>query len=143
MTVVAKALDVLRVCLLGPLFACSLAACSSDAPVAEADYPAKLVGDWIGTVGDTKETIKFNADGTFVAWVRPTGFISNTLGQGVTGTIRGTWTIAGKVVTLNVDSAEHERVVNRTTTSTIESFKTNEIVVKSNTGTVTTFGRAL
>ena len=45
MTVVAKALDVLRVCLLGLLFACSLAACSSDAPVAEADYPAKLVGD--------------------------------------------------------------------------------------------------
>ena len=143
MTVAAKALDVLRVCLLGLLFACGLAACSADTPVAEADYPAKLVGEWIGTVGDTKETMTFNADGTFEAWVRPTGFISNTLGQGVTGTIRGTWTIAGKVVTLNVDSAEHERVVNRVTTSTIESFKSNELVVRSSIGTVTTFTRAL
>ncbi|MGE0035809.1 MAG: hypothetical protein AB7S93_09260 [Xanthobacteraceae bacterium] len=143
MIVAEKALDVLRVCLLGLLFAFGLAACSADTPVAEADYPAKLVGEWIGTVGDTKESMKFNADKTFEAWVRPTGFISNTLGQGVTGTIRGTWTIAGRVVTLNVDSATYERVVNRVTTSTIESFKTNELVVKSGIGTVTTFTRAL
>jgi hypothetical protein len=143
MTVAVKALEVLRVTLFGLLVAFGLMACAPESVVAVADYPAKLVGEWLGTVGDTKETIKFNADRTFVAQVRPTGFISNTLGQGVTGTIRGTWTIAGKVVTLNVDSAEHERVANRVTTSTIESFKSNELVVKSSTGIVSTFARAL
>ncbi len=139
----AKVFDVFRVTLLGLLAAWSLVACAPEAPVAVADYPAKLVGEWLGTVGDTKETIKFNADKSFVAEVRPAGFISNTLGQGITGTIRGTWTIAGKVVTLTVDSTENERVANRVTTSTIESFKTNELVVRSDSGTVTTFGRAL
>ena len=143
MVVAAKALDVLRVPLCGLLLALGLMSCAPNPIVAEADYPAKLVGDWRGTVGDTNETIKFNADRTFVAEVRPAGFISNTLGQGVTGTIRGTWTIAGKVVTLNVDRAEHERVINRTTTSTIESFKQSELVVKSSAGTVTTFFRLL
>ncbi len=137
------ALEVFRVALLALVFASGLAACSSDAPVPVADYPKRLLGEWQGTVGDMKETMRFNADGTFVAWVRPTGFISNTLGQGVTGTIRGKWTLADKVVTMNVSSAEHERLINRTTTTTIESFKQNELVVKSSTGTVTTFVRLL
>ena len=74
--------------------------------------------------------------------MRPTGFISNTLGQGVTGMIYGTWTIAGNVVTLNVESSD-ERIVNRTTTGTIEKFRENEIVVKSSNGTVTTFVRCI
>lgn len=137
----AKALDVLRLGLLGPLFALGLMSCAPDAKIAVADYPATLVGEWQGTVGGTIETIKFFADRTFVAQMRPTGFISNTLGQGVTGNIRGTWTIDAKVVTLKVDSAEHERVINSTTTSTIESFTQGELVVKSDTGTVTTFAR--
>jgi uncharacterized protein (TIGR03066 family) len=140
---VANGLEVIRVALLALVFAFGPTACSSDAPVPLADYPKQLVGEWQGTIGDTKETMAFNADGTFVARVRPTGFISNTLGQGVTGTIRGKWTIADKVVTMNVNSAEHERLINRTTTSTIESFKQNEIVVKSSTGAVTTFVRLL
>lgn len=120
-----------------------LLACSQNATLPPADYAKRLVGAWQGTVGDMKETMTFNADGTFVAEVRPTGFISNTLGQGVTGTIRGTWTIADKVVTLNIDSADHERVANRTTTSTIESFKQSELTVKSSEGIVTTFVRLL
>jgi hypothetical protein len=124
------------------LLALGLPSCSSDAHVAVAQYPSKLVGEWQGTVGDMKESITFNADGTFVTYVRPSGFISNTLGQGVTGTIRGAWSIAGNVVTLNVKSAD-ERVVNRTTTGTIETFKQSEIVVKSSNGTVSTFVRAL
>ena len=124
------------------LFALGLLSCSPDVPVTVADYPTKLVGEWQGTVGDMKEAITFNADGTFETYVRPTGFISNTLGQGVTGTIRGRWTIAGNVVTLNVKSAD-ERIINRTTTSTIEKFKQSEIVVKSSNGTVSTFVRAL
>ena len=135
-----RVISVARVSL-AALAACALIACSPSAKVAEADYPAMIVGGWQGTVGDTKEDITFNGDGTFAAYVRPTGFISNTLGQGITGTIRGTWTIKGKSVTLTVDSTARENVRNRTTTSTIESFKTDEIVVKSEKGATTTFVR--
>ena len=109
--------------------------------VGEAEYAAKIVGGWRGTVGDTNETITFGADGTFVSELRRRGFISNTLGQGVTGTIRGTWAIEGRSITLNIDSAEDERLLNRATTGTLESFKVNEIVVKSSTGETSTFMR--
>ena len=104
MTVAAKFFQAARLCL-GLIVALGLLACAPDAPVPLADYPKQLVGEWQGTVGDMKESITFNADGTFVTQVRPTGFISNTLGQGVTGTIRGRWTIADKIVTL-----EHRQV---------------------------------
>jgi hypothetical protein len=127
--------------LLGLLLACGLSSCSPDMTVREAEYAAKIVGDWQGTVGDSNETITFAADGKFVSEVRARGFISNTLGQGVTGTIRGTWAINGKSITLNVSSAEAERVLNRSTMSTIESFRVNEIVVKSGTGETSTFMR--
>jgi hypothetical protein len=127
------------------MLACGLSACSPDsAPVTEAQYSAKIVGDWQGTVGDSRETISFNADGGFVSQVRPLGFISNTLGQGVTGTVRGTWAIKGRAVTLSISSAEDVRVLNGSTTSTIEAFKANELVVKSNaTGETSTFLRTL
>jgi hypothetical protein len=121
-----------------------LASCSPDAaPIAQADYAMKLVGGWQGTVGDDSETIKFDADGKFVSELRPLGFISNTLGQGVTGTIRGTWAIKGNSVTLNITSAQDARLSNRATTSTIETFKPNELVVKSSTGDTSTFRRLL
>jgi hypothetical protein len=90
-----------------------------------------------------RREITFGADKKFVSEVRPRGFISNTLGQGVTGTIRGTWAIRGKMVTLNVSSAQDERLLNRETTGTIESFKANEIVVKSSVGETSTFRRLL
>jgi hypothetical protein len=112
-------------------------------PVAEAEYSAKIVGDWQGTVGDTKEAISFAADGKFVSQVRPQGFISNTLGQGVTGTVRGTWAIKGKSITLNIVSADDARLLNNSTASTIETFKPNELVVKSDNGETSTFVRAL
>jgi hypothetical protein len=51
--------------------------------------------------------------------------------------------ITGKMVTLNVSSAQDERVLNRETTSTIESFKANQIVVKSSVGETSTFRRLL
>jgi uncharacterized protein (TIGR03066 family) len=127
----------------GLLFAFAVMACSPGAPVAEKDYATKIVGGWQGTAGDMKESITFGSDGKFVTQVRPMGFISNTLGQGVTGTISGTWTISGKIITLNIDSTEHEHVVNRTTTSTIESFKPDELVVKSSNGSTSTFVRLL
>ena len=80
----------LRFSLLVLIFAFNLPSCAPDGgTIGAAQYAAKIVGDWQGTVGDMKETISFNADGKFVSQVRPRGFISNTLGQGITGTIRG------------------------------------------------------
>jgi hypothetical protein len=99
------------------------------------------VGDWQGTVADINETISFSADGRFMSRVRRRGFISNTLGQGTTDTIRGTWTIKGNVISLNIDSAEDANVVNKTATSTIEMFKQNELVVRSSRGETSTFMR--
>jgi hypothetical protein len=64
--------------------------------VGDSEYAAKIIGNWLGTVGDMKESISFSANGAFVSEVRPRGFISNTLGQGVTGTIRGKWAIKGR-----------------------------------------------
>jgi hypothetical protein len=133
-----------RLFLLSLLFAGAISSCSPNgAPVAEAEYSAKIVGDWHGTVGDERETISFGADGGFTSQVRRRGFISDTLGQGVTGVIRGTWAINGKSITLNISSAEDVRVLNSATTGTIETFKANEIVVKSATGGTATFVRAL
>ncbi|HEY7245901.1 MAG TPA: hypothetical protein VH678_18685 [Xanthobacteraceae bacterium] len=126
------------------LLALALAGCSSDgAPVPETQYAAKIVGEWQGSVGDVKEAITFVSDGKFVSQVRQRGFISNTLGQGVTGTIRGTWTIQGKSITLKIDSAEDERVLNKQTMSTIEAFRPNQLVVKSDAGGTATFVRVL
>ena len=143
-SVPGKIINTSRLVFLALLFTCGLSSCSPDGtPVAEAEYSAKIVGDWQGTVGDTKETISFAADGGFVSQVRPRGFISNTLGQGVTGTVRGTWAIKGTAITLSISSAEDVRVSNRTTTSTIETFKPNELVVKSASGDTSTFVRAL
>jgi hypothetical protein len=127
--------------LLSVLLACVLSSCSPDVAVGEAEYAAKIIGGWQGTVGNTSETITFGADGRFVSEVRPRGFISNTLAQGVTGTIRGTWAVKGKSITFNIGSAEDERLLNKATTSTIESFKVNEIVMKSSTGETSTFVR--
>jgi uncharacterized protein (TIGR03066 family) len=127
--------------LLAYLLATGLSACSPDAPpIGEKEYSNKIVGDWQGRVGSTNETISFSADGKFVSQVKPEGFISNTLGQGVTGTIRGTWSIEGKTITLHISSAEDERVLN---SSTIETFKPNELVVKSSNGVTSTFLRAI
>jgi hypothetical protein len=130
--------------LLLTLLALGLSGCERDgASIAESQYAATLVGDWQGSAGETKETIRFRADGRFSARVRPMGFISNTLDQGTTGTIRGTWAVQGKIITLTVDSAENERLLNRTTTSRIMTFQQNELVVKSATGETSTFLRVL
>ena len=128
--------------LLALVFVFGLSACSPDgATVDEAQYAAKIVGDWQGTVADNNETISFGADGRFMSRVRPRGFISNTLSQGFTGTVRGTWTIKGNVISLNIDSAEDANIVNKTATSTIEMFKQNELVVRSSGGETSTFMR--
>jgi hypothetical protein len=142
MTVYPKPVKLIRLLLLGLLFACGLAACSPNATtVAEAEYPSKIVGNWLGKVGGTIETISFGANGEFVSLVRPGGFISMTLSQGVTATVRGTWMIKGKSITLNISSTEHERVLNSVATATIETLKPNELFVKNSTGVTSTFVR--
>jgi hypothetical protein len=120
-----------------------VSACTPAKPVAEAEYSAKIVGNWLGTVGDMKESITFSADGSFVAQLRPQGFISDTLSQGVTGTIRGTWAINGKTIILKITSAEDERVKNGVTSSTILAFNQDELSVKNDGGKTSTFTRAL
>jgi len=134
-------MNLFRVSLLGLVFAFCLSSCAPDAAIDEAQYAAKIVGGWQGTVGDLREGISFSVDGKFVSQMRPRGFISNTLGQGITGTVRGTWAITGNVITLHIDSAEDETVLNKMTTSTIESFKQNELVVRSSKGETSTFVR--
>ena len=134
--------------MLGPLLLAllvlGLSSCERDgASIAESQYAAKLVGEWQGSVGETNETISFRADGGFTSQVRPSGFISNTLDQGTTGTIQGSWTVQGRVITLTIASAENERLLNRTATSTIMTFEQNELVVKSAAGETSTFVRVL
>ena len=119
-----------------------ISSCTPAEPVAEAEYGAKIVGNWLGTVGDMKESMTFSADGSFIAQLRSQGFISNTLSQGVTGTIRGTWAINGKNITLKITSAEDERVKNSVTSSTILAFSQDELSMKSDQGETSTFRRA-
>jgi hypothetical protein len=130
---------------LGLLLALALgvSSCTPAEPVAEAEYGAKIVGNWRGTVGNMKESITFNGDGSFIAQLRPQGFISNTLSQGVTGTIRGTWAINGKTITLKITSAEDERVKNSVTSSTILAFNQDEFSIKSDRGETSMFTRAI
>jgi hypothetical protein len=125
------------------VLAFGISACTPATPVAEADYNAKIVGSWLGMVGDMKESISFSADGSFVAQVRPQGFISNTLNQGVTGTIRGTWAINGKNITLKITGADDENVLNSVTSSTIMDFYQDEISLKSDQGETSTFQREI
>jgi len=121
--------------------AMGVSSCTPAKPVAEADYSTKIVGNWLGTVGNKKESITFSAVGSFIAQLRPQGFISNTLSQGVTGTIRGTWAINGKTIALKITSAEDERVNNSVTSSTILAFNQDELSMKSDRGETSTFIR--
>ena len=119
-----------------------LASCANNSPpVSEAEYSTKIVGRWRGTVGDLKETMSINGDGTFVCQLHPMGFMANTLSQGVAGTIRGTWKITGAIITLKITSAENETLMNRITSSTIVSFKKYALVLKSDHGETSIFER--
>jgi hypothetical protein len=140
----ARLAKALRAVLPGVLLASLLTSCSpSGTAIPQAYYAARIVGGWQGTVGDISEMITFNADGKFVSEVRPRGFISNTLGQGVTGTVRGTWQINANTIVLNVTSAQNAQLGDAATKSTIEKFDPNELVVKSDRGETSTFRRLL
>jgi hypothetical protein len=119
-----------------------LASCANNSStVPEAEYSTEIVGRWQGTVGDLKETMSIDADGTFVCQLYPTGFIANTLSQGVKGTVRGTWEITGAMVTLKITDEKKERLENRTAASTIVAFKKDELVLKSDRGGTSPFQR--
>jgi hypothetical protein len=119
-----------------------LASCANNSPpVPEAEYSEKIVGLWQGTVGDDKETMSINVDGTFVCKLYPMGFIANTLSQSVPGTIRGTWNITGPIITLEITGVKNEDPENRIASSTIVAFKQDELVLKSNRGEISTFLR--
>jgi hypothetical protein len=137
--------NISRLAALGPVLALALglSSCTPAKPVAEVDYGAKIVGNWLGTVGDMKESITFSADGSFIAQLRPQGFISNTLSQGVTGTIRGTWAINGKDITLKITSAEDERVKQSVISATIMAFAQDELSMKSDRGETSKFVRTI
>ena len=124
-------------------FALGVSSCKPPKPVAESEYAGKIVGNWLGEVGHISESMTLNGDGSFIARLRPRGFISNTLSQGATGTIRGTWTINGKTITLRITSAEDERVKDRVTSSTILAFSQDELSLKSDGDETSTFSRTL
>ncbi len=113
----------------------------NSAPVSAAEYSGKIVGRWQGTVGDLKETMSINGDGSFVCELHPTGFLANTLSESVPGTIRGTWKITGAIITLRITGAEKETLRNRTASSTIVAFKADELVLRSDRGETSRFQR--
>lgn len=122
----------------------SFVACTRNpASVPEAEYATKIVGSWQGTVAGEKETVSIFGDGTFECQTHSTGFIANTLSQGVTGTIRGTWKITGAVILLKITSAENERVENGTASSTIVAFTGRTLVLKSDRGGTSSFNRVV
>ena len=119
-----------------------LASCADNSPpVQEAEYSTKIVGRWQGTVGDFKETMTIDGDGTFVCRLHPMGFIANTLSEGVTGTIRGTWKITGAIITLRITGVENERLANRIFSSTILKMSEDELKLKSDRGETSSFQR--
>jgi hypothetical protein len=121
---------------------CCLGSCTNNSPlVPEAEYSTKIVGRWQGTVGDLKEAMSIDSDGTFVCQLQQTGFIANTLSQGVAGTIRGTWKITGAIITLRITGSENEHLMNRVTSTTIVAFKEDELVLKSDRDETSPFQR--
>jgi hypothetical protein len=119
-----------------------LASCANhSSTVPEAEYSTKIVGWWQGTVGDLKETMSIDADGTFVCQLRPLGFIANTLSQSVPGKISGTWKITGAIIDLRITGAKNERLGNRIASSRIVAFKEDKLVLKSDRGETSPFQR--
>lgn len=124
------------------MLALGLAGCEREgALLTESQYQGALSGDWSGSVGDEQESISFREDGRFNCKALPTGFISTTLGQGVAGTISGTWTLQGNVINLAIDQTSNEEPLNLATRSTIVTFNQNQLVVKSDSGATSTFIR--
>ena len=122
---------------------CLTSGAKNSSSVQEAEFSTKIVGRWKGAVGDEKETMSLEGDGTFVCQLQTTGFIANTLSQGVTGKVRGTWRITGPVLALRITGSENEHLRNRVASSTIVAFKGDKLVLKSDRGDTSLFHRAI
>jgi hypothetical protein len=85
--------------------------------------------------------MSINRDGTFVCQLHPLGFIANTLSQGVSGKISGTWNIRGTLLTLRITGSQNERLANSAASSTIVSFNENLLVLRSDRGETSSFER--
>jgi hypothetical protein len=120
-----------------------LAFCTNNSVVPEAEYSTKIVGHWQGTVGALKEIITIKGDGTFDCQLQTTGFIANTLSQRERGNVRGTWKIAGTILTLRITGEKNENLENSIASSTIVAFKGDELVLKSDSGGTSHFVRVL
>jgi hypothetical protein len=119
-----------------------LASCAdNERLVPKSEYLTKIVGQWQGTVGNEKETMQLNGDGAFVCQVHQTGFLANTLSQTVPGRVSGTWNITGVIITLKITGEKHEHLLDRIAASTIESFKADELLLKSDRGETSLFQR--
>lgn len=122
---------------------CCVASCVHNSrAVSQAEYSKEIVGLWLGTVAGSKETMSMHDDGTFVCQVRASGFLANTLSQGITGSIYGTWKIVGQVITLKIVGSANVQLENKVALSTIVSFKHSELQLKSDDGEISTFRRA-
>ncbi len=123
-------------------FGFGITSCTNYSPtVPVAEYSTKIVGRWQGTVGDYKETMLLNRDSTFFCKLYPTGFIANTLSQGVRGSIHGTWKINDSIITLRITDSENEHLINKIVSSRILTFNTDKIVLKSDRGDTSPFNR--
>ena len=126
------------------VLALGLVACEKNgAVISESQYANKLVGSWQGTVAGESESISLRANGSFTSQLQQTGFIGTTLGQGVAGSVDGTWLIKGKVITLSIQDAEDAQPLNLLAESTIVSFNQNKLVMTSTSGGTSTFLRVL
>jgi hypothetical protein len=128
--------------LAGGVFVCCFASCANKLrPVTEAEYPLKLVGRWQRTDGAIHETMSIDGDGTFVCQLHPDGFIADTLSEGVTGTVRGTWSLHGASIRLNISSAVNENLENTRASSTIVALTEDELILTSDRGNRSSFRR--
>jgi hypothetical protein len=108
--------------------------------VPEAEYPKKIVGAWLGMVGNVRESMVISGDGTFVCDLQKTGFIAEMLYPAAPGTVKGTWSIVGSVMTLTISGAQHEHLANRMSLSEIVAFREDEITLRSH-GNTSSFRR--
>ena len=135
-------IDGARRLLAGSALAAVVLGCSPPTSIEPADFATAIVGTWQGVMGDVKESISFRADGTFHARLREQGFISNTLSQGVTGEIRGNWSIDGNVITMRITDVDDARAAEGATSSTIVAMSQDELSLRGESGETARFLRA-
>lgn len=120
-----------------------LLSCARSSPaIPEERYSKELVGRWQGGAGGENEVMAIDMNGHFVCRLHQRGFLANTLSQGVTGTVSGTWSVSGKTLMLVVDDTRHEHLKNGATSSEIVAFNDRALVLRSHRGNISTFYRS-